>query len=306
MYKKFILNLLIILILICVFCFCFLGTNIALLTLGLISLSLGLRHGLDADHIVAIDNITRKFLSEQKNSLMTGLYFALGHSTIVFLLTLAIVFSFPLFHGAFDEFKNVGSIVGTSVSVTFLWITALMNLSALSSLLENKQQYSITSRGMFTFIEKHIFHKIDQPNKMYFVGFLFGLGFDTATEVGLLGMTATATLHGLQPWLILILPILFACGMVLTDSLDCVLMNTVYNWPTEQKTKLRHYKIAIIVFITFAAFTVGLFELITMLGETWHWQNMIIQVSQFFSDHSEEVGICIILFFVWLWIMKKT
>jgi high-affinity nickel-transport protein len=222
----------------------------------------------------------------------------------VFLLTLAIVFSIPVFHDAFNEFQSIGSIVGTSVSVTFLWITAFMNLTALSSLLENKQPYHITSRGISTFIGKNIVNKIDQPNKMYFVGFLFGLGFDTATEVGLLGMTATASLHGLQPWLILLLPILFACGMVLTDSLDCILMSTVYNWPTEQKTKLRHYKIAIIVFITLAAFIVGLFELINMLGETGHWQNIMTHASQFLNDHSEKIGAIIILFFILLWMRQ--
>lgn len=303
MYKKFFSNLFLVLMLICIVCFCFLATNMKLITLGLIALSLGLRHGLDADHIVAIDNITRKFISEQKNSLMTGLYFALGHSTIVFLLTLGIVLSIPVFHGAFNKLQSIGSVVGTSVSVAFLWVTALMNLTALSSLLENKHQYHIvSSSSTFKFIEKNIFNKIDQPNKMYFVGFLFGLGFDTATEIGLLGMTATAALHGLQPWLILLLPILFACGMVLTDSLDCVLMNTIYNRYTEKKTKLRNYKIAIIGFITLSAFVVGLLELFSMLGEIGHWENIFTHISRFLGNHLEEIGASIIIFFIILWL----
>lgn len=278
-----------------------------MLMLGLLALSFGLRHGFDADHIVAIDNITRKFQAEEKNSLSTGLFFALGHSTIVFLLTLMIVCGLKHFHHTEKTLQVYGGVIGASISAVFLWLTAAMNINALIILLKNKQHQHTLPRSILSFIGKTFFQKIDKPSKMVGVGFLFGLGFDTATEVGLLSIAASSTLKGFNLSLILLLPILFASGMILTDSLDSMFMSSLYRLTAKNKNKLRRVNIAIITFTTTLAFGIGLLELIRMCGNQWHWKSIAITLSQWVDTRSEYIGAAIVFILTasWLFTLRR-
>ena len=310
MYKKFIIKLFITLTFVCIICFSFLATNLQLLSLGLLAFILGLRHGFDADHIVAIDNITRKLQSEQKEYrntkyLNTGMFFALGHSTVVMLLTILIILSLQTFHNTFMSFKNLGSTIGVSVSICFLWMTALINVRVLSSLVSNKHNHVHPPRGILNYLARYLFNKINSPAKMYLVGFCFGLGFDTATEVGLLSLAATSYSNGLELWLILLFPVLFASGMILTDSLNCVFMASLYNWASNGTNQLRKYNIVIIGITTFLAFAIGLFELIEMLNPVWHWPTIIINISKFINVNSAQIGIGIACGFMCLWVFTR-
>jgi nickel/cobalt transporter (NiCoT) family protein len=305
MYKNFILKLCFSLAFTWIVCLSCLSTNLQLLALGLVAFSLGLRHGFDADHIVAIDNITRKLQAEQKPFLSTGLFFALGHSTIVLLLTILIILGLHMFDNTFDTFKSLSSTIGTCVSVCFLWLTVLMNLQALFSLLDRKSHQHTLSHGILDYMAQNFFNKVDNPIKMYMVGFCFGLGFDTATEIGLLSIAAAASLNGVQVWLILLLPILFASGMILIDSLDCIFMSSLYNWVANDMDKLRKYNIVIIGFTTLLAFSIGLFELIGLLGTIWSWSTTITNISKFINLNSTLIGAGIIGWFICLWIYSK-
>lgn len=176
----------------------------------IIAAGLGLRHGLDADHIVVIDNITRKLVSDNKTSATTGLFFALGHSTIVFLMTIMVVLGLNSTHDYWQSIDKFGNNFGAIISMLFLSITLILNIIMLRDV--KKRSYSEVNSN-YPRSGNYLLRSIDNPHKMYLVGFLFGLGFDTATEVGLLALAATTLLHGVSVYWILLLPISFACGM---------------------------------------------------------------------------------------------
>ena len=280
------------------------NVNQALLLMGLAAFGLGLRHGIDADHIVAIDNVTRKLLSEQKNSLTTGLYFALGHSTVVFLLTVILVLGLYQIQDAGNVLRNYGSVIGAGVSATFLLLTALMNIPVLRELIRNKELSTAAPVGVMAYFGRRLFN-INHSRGMYIVGFCFGLGFDTATEVALLGTAAVAVLQGTQIWAVLLLPVLFAGGMIMTDSLDCVFMASVFGWAAERKARLRKYNIIIIGCATASATILGLLSLAGLLAELLDWQNVLAQVASWLGDHSEAVGLGIMGLFAGIWLVGK-
>src|SRR6185437_9645984 len=207
-----------------------------------IAITLGLRHGMDADHIVAIDNITRKLSQENKYSATTGLYFAIGHSTIVFCLTLIVVLGINTSHTFYSTLSTMGDKFGGMISISFLLLTIIMNVIAFRNLdnLQNNED-NLYPGLIFTFANKYLFKAINRPEKMFIVGFFFGLGFDTATEIALLSIAATATIHGFNIIFILLLPILFACGMCITDTINSIFMSKIYHWVNHSKQKLYLY-----------------------------------------------------------------
>lgn len=288
MNHSFIMKLLITLFVIITSSFIVLIQNKSMGILGLISLTYGLRHGLDADHILAIDNITRKFQADNQGSETTGIFFALGHSTIVFLLTVGIVLGVTHLHEHSSQLQKIGVVVGSIISTLFLWLSAYMNIFSLLSFRNNQNKAMVGNR---------LFRYINKPYKMYWVGLLFGLGFDTATEVGLLSIAATSALAGFQLGMVLLLPVLFASGMVFVDSIDAMCMSSLYRM-TARRNDSFHFYYKIMIFMTAVlSFVVGWTELMSIINVQYQSAEMIALVDGI-NDYSEVIGGMVLLLFI--------
>ena len=253
---------------------------------GILAYTLGMRHAFDADHISAIDNTTRKLMAEGKRPLSVGFWFSLGHSSIVF--GLAVMLNFGI-RALDDQVKNNGSglhqwtaVIGTSVSGFFLYLIAVLNIVILVSIVkvffhiregkydDQALEIQLNQRGLMNRFFGPLARRIDKPVKMYPIGLLFGLGFDTATEVALLVLSGTAVASGLPFWAILSLPILFAAGMSLFDTLDGCFMNFAYGWAFSRPIRKVYYNITITGLSVAVAFFIGTVELFGLLGQEAH------------------------------------
>lgn len=281
----------------------FLATqDLKMLSMIGIAFMLGLRHGFDADHIVAIDNVTRQLITQNRASFKTGLFFALGHSTIVFLLTLLIVIGFSFASIEKTSALDIGAFFGTIVSAVFLLLTGTMSLLSLKKMLKNKTSmaHDHTSNSILAKLFRPIIKVIDRPYKMYFVGFLFGLGFDTATEIALLGMAAANVLNGLSIWYIMLLPISFALGMIIVDSIDAGLMSKVLSFNSKEQRFYR-YNIIILCIVIVAAYIVALVELLGLLNTNIATINL---VTDFVDDYSSTIGLSLVAIFSVFFVFK--
>jgi nickel/cobalt transporter (NiCoT) family protein len=250
---------------------------------GALAYTLGMRHAFDADHIAAIDNTTRKLVNEGKRPLSVGYFFSLGHSTVVFVL--AVLLNFGI-RGLDEQVKNGSSglqyttnIIGTCVSGFFLFLIAAFNIVILVGILkvfrEMRQgtyddaalEEQLNNRGLMNRFLGPLARRVDAPWKMYPIGFLFGLGFDTATEVALLVLAGTAVVGGLPFYAILSLPILFAAGMSLFDTADGCFMNFAYDWAFAKPVRKVYYNMTITGLSVFVAVFVGVIELLGLLGQ---------------------------------------
>ena len=246
----------------------------------------GLRHAFDADHISAIDDTTRYLLQKGKRPLGVGFFFSLGHSSIVLGLSIAIAFAAKAASRFQHGFQNAGGVIGTSVSGAFLYLVAGLNFAVLLGVMRMWRQAKsgsyrqeeldqlLAQRGFMNRIFKGRYNKlINHSWQMYVVGLLFGLGFDTATEVGLLGLSAsaaaTATQGGasLPPLAIIALPIIFAAGMSMMDTLDGVFMSKAYCWAFVTPIRKIYYNITTTGLSIFVAFVIGTIELVSLLVE---------------------------------------
>jgi nickel/cobalt transporter (NiCoT) family protein len=259
------------------------GTEIFGFGTGILAYTLGIRHAFDADHIAAIDNTTRKLVQDGKRPLSVGFFFSLGHSTIVFVLALLLNFGIR----ALDQqvkndssgLHNTTGIIGTVVSGGFLYLIALLNLVVLISIAkvfremrtgrysDEELERQLDNRGLMNRIFGGYAKRIDTPWKMYPVGVLFGLGFDTATEVALLVLAGSAVVSGLPFYAILSLPILFAAGMCLFDTADGCFMNFAYDWAFAKPVRKVYYNLTITGLSVFVAFFVGSVELLGLLSQ---------------------------------------
>ena len=249
---------------------------------GILALTLGMRHAFDADHISAIDNTTRKLMSEGKRPMSVGFFFSLGHSTVVFVLAVLLNFGIRALDGQVTKdgsgLHHVTSIVGTSVSGTFLYVIAGLNIVVLLSIHrafrdlragrfdEEELERQLQQRGLMNRFFGSLARRVDSPWKMYPIGILFGLGFDTATEVALLVLSGTAVSSGLPFWAVLCLPFLFAAGMSLFDTLDGCFMNFAYGWAFSRPIRKVYYNLVITGLSVAVAFLVGTIELLGLLG----------------------------------------
>lgn len=249
-----------------------------LLGTALLAYGFGLRHSVDADHIAAIDNVTRKLMQEGKRPVGVGLYFSLGHSTIVFGLSAAVVATAFAFKGQFNPLSIWGGVFGTLVSGFFLFAIAAMNLMILSSIIKTFRRvkaggvYSdgdlnilLAKRGFFGRAFRGLFKFVDHSWQMYLVGVLFGLGFDTATEVGLLGIAAASASKGLPIWSIMVFPALFTVGMALIDTTDGILMLGAYGWAFMKPIRKLFYNITITSVSVIVAVLVGGIEMLGLV-----------------------------------------
>jgi high-affinity nickel-transport protein len=245
-----------------------------LLGTALLAYTFGLRHAVDADHISAIDNVTRKLMQDGKRPVGVGFFFSLGHSTIVVVLTLAIVAGATAIKGALPSLEGLGSILGTSISATFLFIIAAINAFVLVDIVRGARQATgdetadeaLARRGLLGRIFKPVLRLVTRSRDMYLIGLLFGLGFDTATEVGLLGIAAIEAGKGLPVVAILLFPALFAAGMSLVDTTDGILMLGAYGWAFINPARKFYYNVTITGASVLVAVLVGGVELASVAG----------------------------------------
>ncbi|OCT48266.1 putative nickel transport protein [Cladophialophora carrionii] len=225
-------------------CGLILSSHTHLLSTAALAYTLGLRHALDADHISAIDLMTRRLIATGQRPVTVGTFFSLGHSTIVIITSIVVAATAAGIAGRFDSFGTVGGIIGTSVSAAFLILLGIMNAYILYKLIvqirkvirlqpeqEGQEAWKIEGGGCFFRLLKRMFKLIDRPWKMYPLGVLFGMGFDTSSEIALLGISSIQGAKGTSIWLILIFPVLFTAGMCLVDTTDGALMMSLYVAP---------------------------------------------------------------------------
>ena len=282
--------------------FCF-GGNGTLLASALLAWVFGLRHAMDADHIVAIDLVTRKLMVAGRSSLGVGLFFSLGHSSVV---CLAVLFLAVLpTHDWLERWHLVGGSVGSAVSITFLFLMAAYNVYAAARqwhALRHKTDMSDTAHGGFMArLFGPAFRLIGRSWQMYPLGFLFGLGFDTATEVGLLGLAAAQSAQGLGLVGILMFPLLFTAGMSAIDTLDAVLMMRAYGWSAQTRTRRQIYNLAITSVSALAAVGVGATEYVAGLGENGTESSALVQMASALAEHFPLLGSVILSVFLLLW-----
>ena len=259
---------------------------------GILAFTLGMRHAFDADHIVAIDNTTRKLAAEGKRSMGVGFFFSLGHSTIVFAITGILCLGIAAVNHQLQDsgslLHRITDIVGPSVSGLFLLTIAIINTVATVAMVkafrearagdfdDERFEAELSRRGMLSRIFGRLISRVDASWKIYPIGALFGLGIDTATEVMLLVISGAAGLGGLPWWAVLSLPLLFAAGMGFFDTLDGVLMNFAYDWAFLTPLRKVYYNVVITVMSVFTALMIGLFEVWSVLATSLGWENPLL------------------------------
>jgi len=284
---------------------------------GVTAYTLGMRHAFDADHISAIDNTTRKLMADGKRPMSVGFFFSLGHSTIVFMLAFLFAIGIKALGGPVkddgSQLHNVTNWIGTGVSGTFLYVIAALNMVILLGIIrvfgemrsgnydEAQLEHQLDSRGLMNRIFGRFTKTITKPWQMYPVGVLFGLGFDTATEVALLFLAAGAAGAGLPFYAILCLPVLFAAGMSLLDTIDGSFMNFAYGWAFSKPVRKVFYNITITGLSVMVALVIGTIELggiiaqhLDAQGSFWNW---------FENININELGFIIVGMFVATWIV---
>ncbi len=254
--------------------------------LGLTAYTLGMRHAFDADHIAAIDNTTRKLMSDGQRPMSVGFWFSLGHSSVVFVMVMGIALGVRWLATGVDNENSallqVAGVWGPTVSGLFLLTIALLNLMALIGILrvfaemrrgrydEAELERHLDARGFLNRLLGTVNKMVRKPAHMYPVGFLFGLGFDTVTEIGLLVIAGGAVAANLPWWAVLTLPVLFAAGMSLMDTLDGAFMNVAYGWAFSRPVRKIYYNITVTALSVAVAAIIGVATLGSMLAETLH------------------------------------
>jgi high-affinity nickel-transport protein len=282
---------------------------------GILAYTLGMRHAFDADHIAAIDNTTRKFMSEGKRPMSVGFFFSLGHSTIVFVLTVMLGLGARALgsqvRNTHSSLHHYGTLIGTSVSGGFLYLIAILNLIILVGIVrlfiqmrqgrfnDAELEKHLNARGFMMRFFGGIARSVDAPWKMYPVGVLFGLGFDTFTEVAFLVLAGSSVAAGLPLWAILSLPILFAAGMSLLDTIDGSFMNFAYGWAFSKPVRKVYYNIAITGLSVFVALFIGTLELMQILTDELNLKGGLWNYAASFNIN--QAGFIIVGIFVVTW-----
>jgi high-affinity nickel-transport protein len=288
-----------------------------LLGTAMLAYTFGLRHAVDADHIAAIDNVTRKLMQEGKRPVGVGLFFSLGHSTVVVGLSIAIVFTTAALQSRFDSFKDLGGLIGTSVSAFFLFAIAIANIVILvaiyrtfqkvrrgGSFVEQDLDILLAGRGLFGRLFRGLFRLIERSWHMYPLGFLFGLGFDTATEVGLLGISAAGAAKGLSIWSILVFPALFTAGMTLLDTTDSILMLGAYGWAFVKPIRKLYYNLTITAVSVVVALLIGGIEALGLIADKLRLEGGFWDFIGALNDNFGLIGYLIIGVFLAGWVIS--
>ena len=285
-----------------------------LLGTGLLAYGLGLRHAVDADHIAAIDNVTRKLMQDGQRPVGVGLFFSLGHSTVVVLASVAIAATALALSSRLRAYHDVGGIIGTLVSATFLLTIAVINLFILVAvwrafqrvrhggpLVEEDLDTLLAGRGLLARIFRPLFGMIRRSWHMYPLGLLFGLGFDTATEIGLLGIAAAEASKGLSLWSILVFPALFTAGMSLVDTTDSILMVGAYGWAFARPIRKLYYNLTITLVSVLTALLVGGLEAFGLMAEKLRLEGAFWSAIAALNRNFGSLGYIIVGIFVATW-----
>ena len=289
--------------------------SVLLAGLGIITYVFGLRHGVDADHIAAIDNTTRKLMQENKRPFTVGLWFSLGHSTIVVALIVGLVVATRTVAGHISVLESVGAVIGTMVSGVFLWLMGIVNLVILLSIYrifkelkrgklnQSELDNLLDNRGFLNRYFRPLFKIVKHPWQIYPIGVLFGLGFDTTTEVALVAISVGIGVSSSVPvWMILVLPFMFTCGMVLIDTTDGVTMRVAYGWAFLNPIRKIYYNLTVTVISVLVALAIGSAELLQVMaselnltGTFWGWLGTL---------DFESIGLGIIIIFLASWVVS--
>ena len=289
--------------------------SVLLAGLGIIAYTFGLRHGVDADHIAAIDNTTRKLIQDDQRPFTVGMWFSLGHSTIVIALIVGLVVATRTVMGHIPALASGGAIVGTMVSGVFLWLIGLVNLVIVfgiyrvfkdmkkGKLNQDELDNLLENRGFLNRYFRRLFKVVKKPWQIFPIGVLFGLGFDTASEVALIAISVGVGVSSSIPvWMILVLPVMFTCGMVLVDTTDGVTMRVAYGWAFLHPLRKIYYNLTVTMISVLVALAIGSAELIqvaaaelNLTGSFWNWLNNL---------DFETLGYGIIVIFLVTWLIS--
>ena len=289
-----------------------------LLGTAVVAYTFGLRHAVDADHIAAIDNVTRKLMQDDERPIAVGLFFSLGHSTVVVAASVAIALTAATIQARFPEFRHVGSVVGTSVSALFLFVIAAINVVVLADVHAAFRQVRkggrfdeisldelLNRRGLIGRLFRPLFRLVSRSWHMYPLGLLFGLGFDTATEIGLLGISATEAAKGLSVWSILVFPALFTAGMSLADTTDGVLMLGAYGWAFVKPVRKLWYNLTITAVSVVVALVVGGLEALGLVADQLRLEGGVWNAVALLNENLGALGFVIVGIFGASWLISS-
>ena len=281
----------------------------------LLAYTLGLRHAVDADHIAAIDNVTRKLMQDGRRPVTVGFFFALGHSSVVTAAAAVIAVATTALTGQFEGLKSAGEVVSTLISASFLFAIAFANLIILRSIwttfrhvrhggryVDEDFDILLNSRGFFARAYRPVFRLVTRSWHMFPLGLLFGLGFGTATEVTLLGISATQVANGVSIWSIMVFPALFAAGMSLIDTTDGVLMLAAYNWAFIKPMRKLYYNLTITFVSVVIAFFIGGIETLGLIGGQFEFSGAFWGAIAALNANFNSLGFVIVGVFIMAWI----
>jgi high-affinity nickel-transport protein len=288
----------------------------ALIGVALLIYGLGLRHAVDADHIAAIDNVTRKLMQMNERPVATGFFFALGHSALVVIVAAAVAGATGLL-AHFQSLQAIGGTLSTAISAFFLFAIAAMNLvifvavyrsfkrlRAGGTYVEEDLTLLLANRGILSRIFRPLFKLVSKSWHMVLLGFLFGLGFDTATEVAMFGIAAEQSAHGLPFAAMLVLPALFAAGMSLIDTADGIMMLGAYDWAFVKPVRKLYYNMTITLVSAVVALLIGSVEAFRLIGERLALKGGFWETIGALNEHFNALGFVIIGIFFAAWALS--
>jgi high-affinity nickel-transport protein len=287
----------------------------ALLGMAALAYTFGLRHAVDADHIAAIDNVTRKLMQEGKRPIAAGFFFSIGHSAVVLAMSVAIAVAAAAVQSSFDTVKAIGGVIATGVSAFFLFAIAAINVAIFASVYrsfravrrgeavaEEVLDSLLNGRGILARLFRPLFRMVRRSWHLLPIGLLFGLGFDTATEVGLFGISATQASNGMSLSPVLVFPVLFAAGMSLMDTADSILMVGAYGWAFTKPVRKLFYNMSITLVSAAVAIAIGGIEMLGLMAEQFTLRGRFWDMIGGLNDNSGRLGYVIIGVFAASWL----
>ncbi len=289
-------------------------TQPALMGTALLAYLFGLRHAVDADHISAIDNATRKLLQEKRPAESAGAFFSLGHATVVIISCLFVALTASALDRSLGNAKEIGSLISTLASAGFMLVLALANLSILISVwktfrlaknggtvVEEDLDMLLNRRGLLARLFRPLFRLVSRSWHLFPIGFLFGIGFDTATEIALFGLSSSQAVGGISFSSIMVMPALFTAGMLLVDTLDGILMVRVYRWAFVRPIRKLYYNLTITLMSVVVAFLIGGIEILSLLSDQMSFTGFFWREIQSITNHFNTLGYGIIALFLMSW-----
>ena len=288
-----------------------------LLGTALLAYGLGLRHAVDADHLAAIDNVIRKLMQAGERPVGVGFFFALGHSTVVILAVTGALIASSLIEIP-ETFQSLAGLIGTLVSAVFLFVVAAANVIILRGIWrafrrlrrgdvsagETIDTQLLDGRGFLSRLLRPLFRLVSRSWHMFPLGFLFGIGFETASEVSLLGISATQATNGGSPWSVMVFPALFTAGMALVDTTDGILMLGAYDWAFKAPVRRLYYNLTITFVSVVVAVLIGSIELVSLIGDRFSLEGGPWRLGSVLNDHFNALGFAIIGLFIVAWVVS--